>query len=77
MKVSPKYFWAKVHTFGTQLLKLAEIAKFCKKLYENLYQLYECVWMSQKECVKVFKINFTVHVYTFSYQKYWNWDKKG
>ena len=63
--------------FGTQLLKLAEIAKFCKKLYENLYQLYECVWMSQKECVKVFKTNFTAHVYTFIYQKFWNWDING
>ena len=58
--------------FYTQLLKLAEIAEFCKKLYENLYQLYECVWMSQKEFVKVFKINFIVHVYILSCQNCWN-----
>ena len=61
------------YTFvGMQLMKLTDIAKFCKKLYENLYQLYECVWMSQKECVKVFQMNFTAHVYTFRYQKCWN-----
>ena len=41
--------------FGTQLLKLAEIAKFCKKLYENLYQMYESVWTIKESVWKYFK----------------------
>ena len=60
------------HFLVPNMLKLAKIAKFCKKLYENWYQLYECVWMSQKGYVKVFQMNFTAHVYTFRYQKCWN-----
>ena len=70
--ITKEFLSQSTHFLLPNMLKLAKIAKFSKKLYENLYQLYECVSTSQKECVKVFKMNFTVQVYTMSCPKCWN-----